>query len=72
MKYVVSNYVTLLKEKGILVIEDVQDMSWIDALRDATPPAYQPYIQVYDLRKNKNRYDDILFVINTHSQAQPV
>lgn len=72
MKYVVSNYVTLLKEKGILVIEDVQDISWIDILREATPLQYQKYIQVYDLRKNKNRYDDILFVINTHSQEQPV
>lgn len=71
MKFAVSNYVTLLKEKGILIIEDVQDISWIEQLRDATPPEYQPYIQVYDLRKNKNRYDDILFVINTHSQAPP-
>lgn len=72
MKFVVTNYVSLLKEKAILVIEDVQDISWIDVLREATPPEYQPYIRVYDLRKNKNRYDDILFVINTHSQEPPV
>ncbi len=71
MKFVVSNYVTLLKETGILVIEDVQDISWVESLREATPLAYHKYIEVYDLRKNKNRYDDILFVINTHSQVPP-
>jgi cephalosporin hydroxylase len=57
-------YLPLLKEDGILVVEDVQDIKWIDQLRIVTPDAYKPYIEVYDRRDVKGRYDDILFVIN--------
>jgi spermidine synthase len=57
-------YSQLLKEDGILVVEDVQSMDWIKTLHDATPDALKPYIEVYDRRTVKGRYDDILFVIN--------
>lgn len=57
-------YLPLLKEDGILVVEDVQDIKWIDQLRLVTPTAYRPYIEVYDRRDVKGRYDDIMFVIN--------
>jgi len=57
-------YLPLMKRDGILVIEDVQDIAWIDTLRAATPLAYQQYIQVYDRREVKGRYDDIMFVID--------
>ena len=61
-------YSQILKEDGILVIEDVQDITWIDTLKKFTPDNLKPFIQVYDLRKNKGRYDDIVFVINKSSQ----
>jgi len=57
-------YSKLLTSNGILVIEDVQDISWIEKLKQITPYHLQKYIHIYDLRHIKNRYDDILFVIN--------
>ena len=57
-------YSELLSDNGILIIEDVQDMNWIESFKAITPIHLHQYIQVYDLRQNKNRYDDILFVIN--------
>jgi cephalosporin hydroxylase len=57
-------YLPLLKEKGILVIEDVQSIDWIRSLTNAIPHNLRKFIQVYDLRKIKGRYDDILFIVN--------
>jgi cephalosporin hydroxylase len=57
-------YSQLLKDDGILVVEDVQSMDWIPTLREATPEHLKPYIEVFDRRSVKGRYDDILFVIN--------
>lgn len=57
-------YVHLLNETGILVIEDVQDILWVDKFKEITPLYLHKYIHIYDLRSVKNRYDDILFVIN--------
>ena len=47
-----------------MVIEDIQNIEDIEILSYATPEEYKKYIEVYDLRGNKGRYDDILFVIN--------
>jgi GR25 family glycosyltransferase involved in LPS biosynthesis len=57
-------YSELLSDNGILILEDVQDINWIETFKAITPIHLQQYIEVYDLRNNKNRYDDILFVIN--------
>ena len=61
-------YLPLLKDDGILVIEDVQDISWIDNLREMTDEPWKPFIEVYDRRSVKGRYDDIMFVINKTRQ----
>ena len=53
-----------MKDDGILVIEDVQSIEWINTLNDAVPDDLKNNVSVYDLRSNKGRYDDILFVIN--------
>lgn len=45
-----------LKEGGIFVIEDIQNLE-----NDITAFNFNPP-QVYDLRKIKNRWDDVLFV----------
>lgn len=57
-------YANLLSDNGILVIEDVQDISWIKNFIEITPIHLKKHIHIYDLRHVKNRYDDILFVIN--------
>jgi len=57
-------YSKLMTNDGILIIEDVQDWDWIDILEDRVPEDLKKYIKVYDLRPNKNRYDDIVFTID--------
>lgn len=57
-------YSELLTENGILVIEDVQDILWIEKFKLITPKHLKKYIHIYDLRHVKNRYDDVVFVIN--------
>ena len=48
----------------IPIIEDVQSWDWIDTLKNEVPENLKQFIKVYDLRKNKNRYDDIVFTID--------
>jgi len=64
MKHFIIKYSQLLAEDGILIIEDVAEWEWIDILKGVVPDHLTPYIETYDLRPNKNRYDDIVFVIN--------
>jgi hypothetical protein len=62
--YLVENYPKLLDPNGgMLVIEDIQDINWVEILGDKTPENLRQYIKIYDLRHNKNRYDDIIFTI---------
>lgn len=64
MIFFIKNYSKLLKDDGILIVEDIQDISWVDELRNHVPEHLKEFIEIYDLREKKNRYDDILFVIN--------
>jgi hypothetical protein len=57
-------YSQIMTDDGILIIEDVQSIDWIDILKNAVPEHLKQYIKVYDLRPNKNRYDDIVFTID--------
>lgn len=53
-----------MTDDGILIIEDVQEYEWIEILKYVVPDHLKKYIKVYDLRKNKNRWDDIVFSID--------
>ena len=64
MKQFIKLYSQVMTEDGILMIEDVTSIDWIDELKSVVPENLKKYIQIYDLRSNKNRYDDIVFVIN--------
>lgn len=64
MIFFIKNYLPFLKDDGIFVIEDVQSIDWIRELVIVVPIEFRRYINLYDLRSKKNRYDDILFVIN--------
>lgn len=57
----ITKYLPHLNKNGIMVIEDVQNISYIDHLINLVPHNYT--YKVLDLRGIKNRYDDILFVI---------
>jgi predicted O-methyltransferase YrrM len=60
----IKYYLPLLKDDGILIIEDVQDIKWFNELTLATPDKYKNLISLYDRRHLKDRYDDLVFVIN--------
>jgi hypothetical protein len=53
-----------MTDDGILIIEDVQSVGWIDILKNEVPEHLKSFIRVYDLRGNKYRYDDIVFTID--------
>ena len=57
-------YSQVMDDDGILIIEDVQSISWIDILKNEVPDNLKKFIKVYDLRYIKNRYDDIVFSID--------
>jgi len=57
-------YTQLMTDDGILIIEDVQSWDWIIPMINHVPPHLKQYVEVYDLRPIKGRYDDIVFVIN--------
>jgi len=67
MKQFIKLYSQIMTEDGILIIEDVQSWDWIDILKNEVPEHLQKYIKVYDLRENKNRYDDIIFTIDKYN-----
>jgi len=57
-------YSQIMTDDGILIIEDVQSWDWINVLIDIVPEELNKFIKIYDLRPNKNRYDDIVFTID--------
>ena len=64
MKQFIKLYSQIMTDDGILIIEDVQSWDWIEMLKNEVPENLKQFINVYDLRPNKNRYDDIVFTIN--------
>lgn len=67
MIFFVKHYLPLLKEDGVFVIEDIPDMNWIQILTENTPEQYRKYIKCADLRRYKDRWDDIMFIIQNKS-----
>jgi hypothetical protein len=64
MKQFIKLYSQIMTADGILIVEDVQSWDWIEILTNEVPDHLKNYIKVYDLRANKNRYDDIVFTID--------
>jgi len=64
MKQFIKLYSQIMTDDGILIVEDVQSWDWIDILKDEVPEHLKQFIKIYDLRPNKNRYDDIVFTID--------
>jgi len=68
MHHFIQLYGPLLSDTGILVVEDLQSIDWVDSLKGSVPKELQGCIEVYDLRKIQNRWDDILFVVNKNNK----
>ena len=64
MKQFIKLYSQIMTDDGILIIEDIQAWEWIDILKKEVPENLKQFIKIYDLRQNKNRYDDIVFTID--------
>jgi hypothetical protein len=64
MQQFIKLYSQIMTDNGILIIEDVQSMDWIEVLKNEVPNHLKEYIKIYDLRHIKNRYDDIVFTID--------
>jgi hypothetical protein len=64
MKKFINLYSQIMTDDGILIIEDVQSIDWIDILKNEVPENLKKYIKIYDLREIKGRYDDIVFTID--------
>ena len=56
-------YLPKLNNGGILIIEDIQQLSYIDILTKAVPNQYKSNIEIIDFIEIDNRYDSLLFVI---------
>jgi hypothetical protein len=63
MVFFVNHYLPLLNDTGVLVIEDIPDIKWVNILIQNVPEEYRKFIQIEDLRRVKNRWDDIMFII---------
>jgi hypothetical protein len=61
--FAVSHYFPMLKPNGVLIIEDIQDIQHVDALTSALPEELQNYVQIFDNRSSRGRYDDIIWAI---------
>ena len=64
MQQFIKLYSQIMADDGILIVEDVQSWDWIDILKNEVPEHLKQFIKIYDLRANKNRYDDIVFTID--------
>ena len=67
-KRFIDYYFDLLKHDGVMIIEDIEKIEYCDVLYNCVPEEYRECVTVYDLRARKNRYDDILFVIDKRSK----
>jgi hypothetical protein len=67
-------YLDLLKDDGVLVIEDIQNFESIKVFIENIPESkffdYEPL--VFDLRDKKNRYDDIIFAIKKKVKKEQI
>jgi hypothetical protein len=60
----IKMYSQIMTDDGILIIEDIQEINWVNTLSDNVPDELKPYIKIFDLRYIKGRHDDIVFVID--------
>lgn len=57
-------YLPLLKDDGILIIEDIESEEYLNILVKNVPDEYKDCIKTFDLTDIKKRYDDRVLVID--------
>ena len=60
MTFLLLEYTKKIRAGGVLIIEDIPDFNWTNILRRQVPEGFTT--EVRDLRKFRNRYDDILMI----------
>jgi len=63
-KKAIQLYLPKVNPGGIFVIEDIQEESSIDVLKQALPENLKEHSRFVDLRSVKNRRDDMMFIVN--------
>jgi hypothetical protein len=58
-----TKWIHKIKPGGKLIIEDIQSIEWVSSLQDSLDKSIVSDYKVFDLRNNKNRYDDIIFEV---------
>lgn len=64
MRIFVRMYSQLMTDDGILVVEDIEHLEWLDVLRNETPEHLKKYIKTYDLNSISIHQNSILFIID--------
>lgn len=59
----IKKYLKILKDDGLLIIEDIQSVNNLNILLNHIPFEFKHKVKIIDLRKIKNKYDDILICI---------
>lgn len=57
----IQNYLPLVNDNGLMIIEDIPEMSWIDILKSYIPDNVSS--DVVDLRVEDNQYDSLILII---------
>ena len=64
MKAFVRLYSQILTDDGILIIEDLDHLEWLDILRNEVPEHLKQYVKTFDLRSISIHQNSILFIID--------
>jgi len=59
----INLYLPKVNPGGIFIIEDVQSEEYIEVFKNLIPDNLKSYCEFIDLRKIKNRKDDMMFVV---------
>lgn len=67
MKAFVRLYSQILTDDGILIVEDLDELEWLDILRNEVPDNIKQYVKTFDLRSISIHQNSILFIIDKSS-----
>ena len=62
-KFSVQHYYPMLKRNGVLVIEDIQNITHLEELTKLVPEDERSGIRIFDVRETRGRYDDLIWAI---------
>jgi hypothetical protein len=65
--YFVANYIGLLNNSGLLFVEDIQALHWVDNLIRAVPKGFSGCVRLIDQRKETGIGDALVLIIHNCS-----